>query len=422
MDGTWEYHTKSLSNKYELSPVVSDVEEDIRHKISIARNETKQLQLLIDRIKSKTKDANLVQMSNGIASIIKNRINLSSPLSLSGHHNKIADFRWSSDSSSILSASQDGFLILWDATSGLKKNAVPLDSQWVLTCAINNSGHLVASAGLTNNCTIYRISHENRIQQQIVSIFKGHTCYISSVEFMGNNRIITGSGDMTCALWDIPRAKRITEYVDHLGDVLSVAIPPNRIDSNETIFISGGSDGYVRVWDTRMLSAAQSFFVSESDISTVRFFNNGETIITGSDDGVARMFDLRSDCLIGTYSLTQQLQQQGIQKGRQYSVSHMDYAVSSGLNSYSPTARSVGSSHLDSQGIVSLDFSASGRLMYACYTDFGCVIWDTLKGDIVGKLNGHAGRISGVRSSPNGMAVCTGSWDSTMKVWSPNYL
>ncbi|KAM3163670.1 Guanine nucleotide-binding protein subunit beta [Lachancea thermotolerans] len=410
------------SHHNQALPLAVDVENSVKDQIALARSDTRQLQDLITRVKAKVRDANLAQMSKNVPSLRGGSVNLASHLTLNGHNNKISDFAWSSDSQSILSASQDGFMIIWDAALGFKKNAIPLDSQWVLTCAINASGNLVASAGLTNNCTIYRISQENRIQQQIVSIFKGHTCYVSQVEFFGGNEVITASGDMTCALWDIPKAKRVAEFSDHLGDVLALALPPPKTQPEKTVFASGGSDGYVYIWDTRMRTAGQSFFVSESDVSTLKFFNNGNAILTGTDDGIARMFDLRSDCVIAAYSLSQGLSQRTNSPGKQHSEFSLEYGLSPSKNSFTRATRSANSTYLDNQGIVSLDFSGSGRLIHACYTDYGCVIWDTLKAEIVGKLEGHSSRISGVKTSPDGMAVCTGSWDATLKLWSPEYM
>lgn len=395
---------------------ISAVEDEIQNKIEAARQESKQLHAQINKAKHKIQDASLFQMANKVTSLTKNKINLKPNIVLKGHNNKISDFRWSRDSKRILSASQDGFMLIWDSASGLKQNAIPLDSQWVLSCAISPSSTLVASAGLNNNCTIYRVSKENRVAQNVASIFKEHTCYISDIEFTDNAHILTASGDMTCALWDIPKAKRVREYSDHLGDVLALAIPeePNSENSSNT-FASCGSDGYTYIWDSRSPSAVQSFYVNDSDINALRFFKDGMSIVAGSDNGAINMYDLRSDCSIATFSLFRGYEERT--PTPTYMAANMEYNTAQSPQ----TLKSTSSSYLDNQGVVSLDFSASGRLMYSCYTDIGCVVWDVLKGEIVGKLEGHGGRVTGVRSSPDGLAVCTGSWDSTMKIWSPGY-
>ncbi|AGO11350.1 AaceriACR097Wp [[Ashbya] aceris (nom. inval.)] len=398
--------------------------EDVEQQIQLAREEYKQLRTQINRIKSKIQDADLQSLSKNVAPL--SSINLKPVTTLKGHNNKVSSFRWSSDSKTILSASQDGFMLLWDAATGLKRNAIPLHSQWVLSCAMCPNGNLVASAGLDNNCTIYRVSRKDRIQQNIVSIFKGHTCYISEIEFLDDNAILTASGDMTCALWDITKSKRINEYADHLGDVLSLSVAPLETEGGGNIFASGGSDGYLYIWDKRASTSVQSFFVGDSDVSKVKFFRNGNTIATGSDDGWTNLYDLRSDCRIAHYSLSRSLHDATSGQQQAYITSKMEYTAPPNTlaraSSYSPAARTVASSFIDNQGVISIDFSRSGRLMYVSYTEFGCAVWDLIKGEIIGKLDGHSDRISGVATSPDGLAICTGSWDTTMKVWSPAYM
>lgn len=396
-------------------PDYQEREDELQSQLAEARQESKQLYSQINKVKSKIQDAGLVEMSKNVPSLKRNSINLKPVLSLRGHNNKISDVRWSRDSRRILSASQDGFMLIWDSCSGLKLNAIPLDSQWVLSCDISPSGSLVASAGLNNSCTIYRVSKENRVQQNVVSIFKGHTGYVSDLGFTDNSHVLTASGDMTCAYWDIPRAKRIREYAEHLGDVLALSLPPPGSENAMNVFASCGSDGHIYLWDVRSGGVVQTFFVSDSDINTLQFCRDGNALASGSDDGVIRLFDLRSDCKIATYALADAVhrtQSQQNNSGAEEKVNRPHSRANSILSA----------SYLDNQGVVSLDFSGSGRLLYSCYTDFGCVVWDVLKSEIVGKLEGHASRVSRVRASPDGLAVCTGSWDSTMKVWTSTYL
>lgn len=75
-----------------------------------------------------------------------------------------------------------------------------------------------------------------------------------------------------------------------------------------------------------------------------QFFPNGNAFGTGSDDATCRLFDLRADQELMTYS-------------------HDNIIC----------------------GITSVAFSKSGRLLLAGYDDFNCNVWDTLKGERAGE-------------------------------------
>lgn len=106
-----------------------------------------------------------------------------------------------------------------------------------------------------------------------------------------------------------------------------------------------------------------------------RFFPNGDAFATGSDDASCKLFDLRADRELNTYA-------------------HDNILC----------------------GITSIAFSTSGRVLFAGYDDYNCNVWDTLKGERVGVLSGHDNRISCLGVSGDGIALCTGSWDSLLKV------
>jgi len=55
--------------------------------------------------------------------------------------------------------------------------------------------------------------------------------------------------------------------------------------------------------------------------------------------------------------------------------------------------------------------------LFAGYDDFNCNVWDTLKGERVGVLAAHENRVSCLGVSSDGNALCTGSWDSLLKIW-----
>jgi guanine nucleotide-binding protein G(I)/G(S)/G(T) subunit beta-1 len=107
----------------------------------------------------------------------------------------------------------------------------------------------------------------------------------------------------------------------------------------------------------------------------ISFFPNGDAFATGSDDASCRLFDIRADRELNTFT-------------------HDNILC----------------------GITSVAFSISGRILFGGYDDWTCNVWDTLKGERVGVLTGHENRVSCLGVSADGMALCTGSWDSTLRV------
>ncbi|KAF6021469.1 hypothetical protein EB796_020218 [Bugula neritina] len=76
---------------------------------------------------------------------------------LRGHLAKIYAMHWATDSRNLVSASQDGKLIVWDGYTTNKVHAIPLRSSWVMTCAYAPSGNYVACGGLDNICSVYNL-------------------------------------------------------------------------------------------------------------------------------------------------------------------------------------------------------------------------------------------------------------------------
>lgn len=118
----------------------------------------------------------------------------------------------------------------------------------------------------------------------------GHTGYLSHCRFLNDRQIITSSGDMTCALWDIEKGTVISNFVGHSGDVMSLSLSPDM-----RTFVSGACDTTAKLWDLREGKCRQTFVGHSADINSVSFSPNGYGFGTGSDDATCRLFDIRSD-------------------------------------------------------------------------------------------------------------------------------
>lgn len=300
-------------------------------------------------------------------------VNIKCTRVLKGHFGKIYAMHWSDDSLHVVSASQDGKLIIWNALTTNKVEAIPLRSSWVMTCAYSPSGELVACGGLDNLCSVYRLTDDDESKQKVVyRELAQHEGYLSCCRFINNQEIVTSSGDSTCILWDIDTKMPKLTFSDHTGDVMSVSI-----FDNKNVFVSGSCDSTAKIFDHRAGSkCVNSFSGHESDINSVNFFPGGDAFGTGSDDSSCRLFDVRAHRQMNMFASEQIL-----------------------------------------CGITSVTFSLSGNFLFAGYDDFNSNVWDTMTGDKLQQLEGHENRVSCIGIPKDGMSLCTGSWDTFLKVW-----
>lgn len=69
-------------------------------------------------------------------------------------------------------------------------------------------------------------------------------------------------------------------------------------------------------------------------------------------------------------------------------------------------------------GVTSSGFSSSGRYLFTGCDDNTINVWDTLSGKRAFQLDGgHEQRVSCLAVNNDGSAICTGSWDSSLKIW-----
>jgi len=346
-------------------------------EIENCKREIHQLKQQIDRAREQTDETILAEISATNNAQRSSSIQLKTRRILKGHFGKIYALHWSAaDSRHLVSASQDGKLIIWNAFTGNKVHAVPLRSSFVMTCAFSPSGQLVACGGLDNICSVYKLpqTRDATTTQKTYAELAQHEGYLSCCRFIRDSEIITSSGDCTCILWDVESKQATAIFNDHTGDVMSVSV-----HENNNTFVSGSCDATAKLWDYRMktkTNCVKTFVGHEADINSIQFFPDGQAFATGSDDSSCRLFDIRAYSQINRYATEKIL-----------------------------------------CGITSVAFSKSGRLLFAGYDDFNCYTWDTQYGNLGETLAGHDNRVSCLGVTDDGKALCTGSWDTLLRVW-----
>jgi len=342
-----------------------------RKRVDASRGEAEGLRESIRATKARLKDSTMAEI------VAETKARELGPVpkcrrTLQGHYGKVYAMHWAGDTLHLVSASQDGKLIVWNALTTNKIQAIPLRSSWVMTCAYEQThNRLVACGGLDNLCSIYQLGQVQSMRPD--KELAAHDGYLSCCRFIDSTSIVSSSGDSTCIYWDIEKSEPTVTFNDHGGDVMSVSICP----TNKHLFISGSCDSTAKLWDVRTGQCTMTFEGHESDINAVDFMSSGTCFGTGSDDSTCRLFDLRSYSELAVFENEKIL-----------------------------------------CGITSVSFSSSGRLLFAGYDDFNCYAWDMLDSTDKYAYNimKHQNRVSCLGVNTNGHALCTGSWDTQLLV------
>ena len=109
----------------------------------------------------------------------------------------------------------------------MQEHAISMPTTWIMACSYAPSGNLVACGGLDNKITVYPLSLDEDVQSKKKHVGT-HTSYMSCCLFPGSDlQIITGSGDSTCALWDVERSCLLQSFHGHGGDVMAIDVSPS---------------------------------------------------------------------------------------------------------------------------------------------------------------------------------------------------
>jgi len=347
---------------------------DLNSRVEAAKEELASLKERIDKARAEKKDATMGSVTQSMPLPQIRGSNVKARRVLKGHFGKVTDLHWAGDSQSLISASQDGKLLVWNAMSTNKLKAISLKSTYVMAVAMEQSrGNLVACGGLDNLCTVYNLDHPENATEMA-----SHDGILNDCRFLDEQRILTASGDGTVILWDISKGQPETTFSEHTSDVMSIAINP----TNSSTFVTGSVDRSSKLWDIRTPEGSVKSISGyhEGDINNIDIMQDGVTFASGSQDGTARIFDLRA---------------------------HGE------LNKFGKVTQ-------EEDGLTSIAFSKSGRILFGGHADSNVMAWDVL-GDKATPAHflhqPHEQYVSCLGVSPNGDALCTGSWDTVLKIW-----
>ncbi|MCI0456652.1 MAG: protein kinase [Gemmataceae bacterium] len=288
---------------------------------------------------------------------------------LRGHIKTIWSVVYSPDGRQLASASDDGTVRIWDATTG-----------------------------------------------QEIRTLSGHTGGVFTVAYRppdGRHLVSTGIRDGTVRVWDMTTGQPVFACRHEHRVVQGAAYSP---DGRQ--LASASWDKTVKIWDASTGQLIDTLAMQTTEFDPLAYSPDGQHLAVVTHDGTLTLRDVTTGQTIRTFSKTGL----GTGMGKAFSPDGQRLAVSGGD---SKTVRvwevTTGQEllalhgHTDRQSAVA--YSPDGRLLASSSWDGTVRIWDATTGQPIRTLRGHRSQIRNVAYSPDGRHLASAGEDGVVKIW-----
>ncbi len=322
-----------------------------------------------------------------------------------------ADGRW------LATAGNENNVKVWDLNSNKLVANLRGHEEAVSAISFASDGTALASGDERGRCRTWILEDNQwRDGQEL----RGHSRAITGLAFTPQGRLVSASGDNTCAQWDLKTGRELTTLVlKHPGWVTDLDV-----SEDGAMALTICDDGQLRLWsleDARPLRKIQprtNVLFTSVDISP-----NGKLAIAAcAAEASVQMWklDTGEEVTDGNAAWLDLGDRSGILWSAQFSPSG-DRVLTIGGNDaqmWDIGSREQLVRFTPHGTVASADLSPDGRLLVTGSWDRSAKIWDVSTGKAIRKLDGvHQGFVNSVEFSPNGKLILTASDDGTARVW-----
>ncbi len=240
-----------------------------------------------------------------------------------------------------------------------------------------------------------------------------HIALVNSVAISSDGKYILSGSANKMYLWDQEQRKRMREFQGHTGRINSIAI-------NEKQVLTGSDDGTLRLWDLETAQTIKAFSVgSGASVNSVVLSPNAKFALSGSADGTLCLWDVAQGKMVKEL------------KGHSSSINSVALSANikfalSGSEDHTALMwdltqkETVLKPHkiLKTHGpVLSVALSSGTKFALTGSSDKTAFLWHLKSGKIIGALNGHSTTARSVVSWVQGKHAIICSHDNTVRLW-----
>jgi RNA polymerase sigma factor (sigma-70 family) len=321
----------------------------------------------------------------------------------------VAVLAFSSDGRTLVSASANGLVRVWDQATGkeLRHFVVEVASpiNWV---ALSPDGRTFAAVDVPGPGAGHEIHLWDVTAGKPLRVLQGHTDIVRGLAFSADGKtLVSGSGnkDKTIRVWDVATGREVHRFE---GDLLGYRSPV-ALSRDGKFLAWGGTDRAVHVWDLEQGKEIRKV----EGCRSAAFSPDGKAIALAGDGTIVRMWNLATG-----KELHQLPGHTGGVRALTFSTDGTLLATtcSDGIRLWQTTTGKELNRLEGGRGGGPLVFSPDGKVL-AAGSEGTVHRWDVGTGRELGAHGGHPGDVLSVAWSHDGQALLTAG--DTIRVWDP---
>ncbi|HEY2723087.1 MAG TPA: TIR domain-containing protein [Pseudonocardiaceae bacterium] len=337
---------------------------------------------------------------------------------LHGHRGRVYAVAYSPAGSTLVTGADDAVVSVWDPVTGQRRHHIEGWQDWVWPMVFSPvpGSTLVATGDSSGTVRIWDaetgvICHE----------LPGHTSYVWTARFRPDGALLaTGDSSGTVRLWDTATGALRVELPSQGGSVYRLVFSPD-----STLLATAEHGATVRLYDAATGVARQQLHGHDAPIYALDFHPDGTHLVSGDTHGSVRRWDL-----CGGVGGVADAESTSLPVGRGGAIYWVNFAPGGELlaiggndgvvrlfdtTQWRPRHELVG--HKASTWPVA--FRPDGRQLATSSNDGTARLWDPATGQARHVLRGHGRRVTSVAFNATGSLLATSGNDGIVRLWDP---